>query len=267
MLQDQTFIEFIESGQCKCGEVTPEGTVCGGLLRVTQTTHNQSVGTFHMICTNTAGKKPKDQHTRKFQTQFWTDSDFALNRLAVTAEIVSGGSLGQLNERAALLKLAPTPPSYYEAQKRRVAIMAEELGREEVQCQWELFKKLPWELRVVEVDMRHDSGRAAKHSTFEALFQGSHKIIFLFNVDTEKDTGNAWRNEVLEVKAFLQQCYNERVALRTFAHDSCSKSSALLLEYNTAMMARAIKEGTKFTPCVDANDAWHGSKSWKEAVG
>jgi len=182
----------------------------------------------------------------------------------VTAEVVSGGSLGQLNERAALLKLAPTPPSYYDAQKDRVAEVAEEIGKEEVQAQWEAFSKLPFEEMVVEVDMRHDSARAAKHSTFEALAKGSHKIIFLLNVNTEEDTGNAWRNEVMGVKAFLQQCYNEHVSLRTFAHDSCSKSSALLLEYNIAMGARATKEGTQFTPCIDANDAWHGTKSWKK---
>ena len=233
-------------------------------MRVTQVTHNQTNGTFHMICTNTVSLKPVEQHKTKFQTQFWTDSDFALNRIAVTAEIVSGGSLGQLNQRRALLRQAAVPPSFYEQQKKRVATAAEELGKEEVHTQWEAFKKLPWAEKVIEIDMRHASARASKQSTFEALVKGSHKIVFILNVITAEDTGNAWRNEVLGVMKLLQQCYDQRVSLRTLAHDSCSKTSKLLLQYNLAMAKRAAGEGTAFVPCIDANDAWHGTKSWKK---
>ena len=118
--------------------------------------------------------------------------------------------------------------------------------------------------------MRHASARASKQSTFEVLQETNiaaglfSKIIFLMNIETDKVTGNAWRNEIYAVKAFLDLCYNERVELHTVAHDSCSKTSTLITEYNIAMAARAAQEGTSFTPCIDANDAWHGTKSWKK---
>ena len=233
-------------------------------------THSQTVGIFTVTCEHTVNKPVKEQHTETIKTQFWTDGDYALNKVAVVAEFSTGGSKSQLNERRGLMKMAHCPDNYYEQQKRATAVMAEQLGREDVQEMWTAFKQLPMHLRKVMLDMRHASARASKQSTFEVLQETNiahgifSKIIFLMNIETDKVTGNAWRNEIHAVKAFLDLCYNERVELHTVAHDSCSKTSTLITEYNIAMAARAAQEGTSFTPCIDANDAWHGTKSWKK---
>ena len=86
----------------------------------------------------------------------------------VTAEFVTGGSKTQMNERRSLLKMAKVPSSFYEDRKRRAAEMAKQLGKEDLDSNWEWFKNPPFELRKVQIDMRHASARASKQSTFQA---------------------------------------------------------------------------------------------------
>lgn len=270
MLQDQAYVEHMEGGSAVCGFQHADGTRCGSKLRVVDKTHSQTVGIFTMTCEHTMNKPIAEQHGSTFKTQFWSDGDYALNVSAVTAEFVTGGSETQMNERRSLLKMAKVPSSFYEDRKRRAAEMAEQLGKEDIDSNWEWFKNLPFELRKVQIDMRHASARASKQSTFEVLMAPDKdhgitaKIVCLINVDTDEETGNAWRNEILAVRAFLNKCYAEGVQVHTVAHDSCSKTSTCLVEYNTAMAKKAAQDGFEFTPCRDANDSWHGTKSWKK---
>ena len=99
MLQDNTFKDFIASGFACCNKLLKDGTKCNCALRVIDTTHNKSCGIFTVACTKVPTNQDKEPHVSTFRTQCITDGDFALNRLAVTAEFVTGGSLTQLHQR------------------------------------------------------------------------------------------------------------------------------------------------------------------------
>ena len=197
ILQDQAYVEQMESGSAVCGFQHTDGTRCGSKLRVVDRAHSQTVGIFTMTCEHTVNKPIVERHGSTIKIQFWSDGDYALNVPAVTVEFVTGGSETQLNEMRSLLKMAKVPSSFHGDRKRRAAEMAEQLGKEDIDGNWEWFKNLPFELRKVQIDMRLASARTSKQCTFEVLMtpdtdhRTTAKIVCLINVDTDEKTGNA----------------------------------------------------------------------------
>ena len=268
MLQDNTFKDFIASGFACCNKLLKDGTKCNCALRVIDTTHNKSCGIFTIACTKVPTKQDKEPHVSTFRTQCITDGDFALNRLAVTAEFVTGGSLTQLHQREDLLKLARTAERFWWAQTKRIAEAAELMAEAEVELRWRQFWLLPFMKRIVEQDARHDSARSAAHTTvtLEVLSKETHQVIYLLNVETKSTTNNAWSNEDLALQKFLDRCWDEKRELCCIAHDSCKSATTMITEYNTKMTAWAKANNRDFTECVDANDMWHGTKSLKKRI-
>ena len=240
------------------GKLCCEVPGCEGRMKLLSVDHRHTVGIYHYCCSATLNKSVNQRHTKKWHSQYTYDEDYACNRLAVSAEFLSGGSWTQLNQRHDLLGLARFPESYYEDEKKRVAAICEEHGRLEVERQWQAFKALAVELRIVGFDMRHASSRGSKHSTFEVLRHDNHKAIFVMNIDTDEVTGNAWRNEDVTTKMFFQKCLDEGVEISAVCHDQCTHSSSIITWFNEEM-AKKVKD---YEPMIDANDMWHGKKSF-----
>jgi hypothetical protein len=141
-----------------------------------------------------------------------------------------------------------------------------QVGELRVENVWTWFKTLPLDQRIISFDARHASARSSKHSTFEVLVSINNQPIFVFNIDTDSTTKNAWLNEDYAMKFFFDKCVKENVHLHMVCHDQCKSASKFINEYNNAM---ALKDDT-FQACIDANDNWHGKKSilteWKKNV-
>ena len=91
MLQDGTFVHFVETQNITCQHRLKNGELCGCKLRVTDTSHAQTVGIFTLTCDatvnvlNTTRDKTR-RHDVIWKTQFPNDGNYALNRRVVTAE-------------------------------------------------------------------------------------------------------------------------------------------------------------------------------------
>ena len=266
MLQDNALKEFIASGFACCNKLLKDGTKCNCALRVIDTTHDKSCGIFTVACTKVPSKSDPEPHTSTFKTQFWCDNDYTLNRLAVTAEFVTGGSLTQLHQKEDLLKLAKTADCYYWEQTKRVAAECELQAKISAELEWGKFWELPFDQRIAELDARHDSARNALHSTFEVLGKATHTVFYMMNVETRKVTNNAWKNEDHAMRAFLDRCYEEKRMLCMLCHDSCRSASTQIKDYNEKMTVWCKANKVEFVECVDANDMWHGTKSLKKHI-
>lgn len=253
MMQKGCFVKLVD-GKLSCDH--PE---CTGKLKLLSNEHNHTVGIYHFVCTETMNARlDKNRHTKTWKSQHLFDGNYFCNRLAVSAEFMSGGSWTQMNQRHDLLGMPRIPESFYEDEKNRVAAICEKQSKLQVEQNWREFKALAAELKIVAFDMRHASSRASKQSTFEVLRVDNHKCIFVCNVDTARDTGNAWRNEEFATKLFFQQCVDQSVELSAACHDQCATASKIIQWYNVEMTRKNIH----YEPCTDANDMWHGMKSF-----
>jgi len=288
MLQDGTFVHFVETQNITCQHRLKNGELCGCKLRVTDTSHAQTVGIFTLTCDatvnvlNTTRDKTR-RHDVIWKTQFPNDGNYALNRRVMTAEVLSGGSIRQLEQRHSILKMKPICPNYWNTQMKRLDETIQELAKHEIDANFDVFANRPIAQRIVELDGRHatPTGRGQEEGSMQTTFevlekppggteqsdQGRwHQIIFLLNVHTREDkTGKAVKNEGYAFRKFLQQCMDRNIELYMVCHDDCSEATGLIKWYNSIMRARAAQQNREYVDCIDARDCWHGKKNHSKA--